>query len=74
MKRLLLLTVLFLAATGCTRSLTQRMDQTNQQLADTNAKLVEIGRKLDESNEKLGTVEKATRLLVPGLSKKEKGE
>ncbi len=67
----MLLTALLSFAGGCLRPLTQRMDLINQQLADTNAKLVEVSGKLDESNQKLGTVEKATRLFVPGLDKKE---
>lgn len=71
MKRLMLLTALLCVAGGCMRPLTSRLDQLYQQLADTNAKLEVMSRKLDEANQKLGTVEKATRMIVPGLDKKE---
>ena len=48
-----------------------RLDRTNQQLAEANAELVIMSKKLDETNQKLGTVEKATKMIVPGLDKKE---
>ena len=71
MKRLIVLGSLVFLAGGCLRPLTQRLDSVNQQLAETNVKLVEMSRTLDETNQKLGTMERATRRIVPGLDKKE---
>jgi len=69
MKRLILLGLTLITA-GCLRPLTDRLDNTNQQLAETNAKLEALSKKLDETNQKLGTIERATRTLMPGLDKK----
>ena len=70
MKRVILFSTLLCAA-GCLRPFTDRLDVTNRQLADTNAKLLEMSAKLDETNRRLATVERATKMIIPGLDKKE---
>jgi hypothetical protein len=75
MKRLPLLAVLMLGATGCLSPLTGRLDRISQQLEDTKQQLTVVSAKLDQADRELAAanqrLENIERLMkrFPGLGR-----